>query len=154
MMSLETSSWVSRKTFLMLIISLNCASNLMCHLRFRYSAHAQDLNNWLNVHTELYRLAPQKKNLFWLFYEIIKENGTVSTTQLEILLNTWREWFGELETAWVRITAFNVKVDLRWYFFSLLMRALIQKELQYSGHCNLNQQIFEQLKSKFVLIFK
>lgn len=67
MMSLETSSWVSRKPFLLLIISLNCESNLMCHLRFRSSTHTQELNNWLNVNAGSYRAGPQEKIIFDCF---------------------------------------------------------------------------------------
>lgn len=88
MISLETSSWLSRKPFLMLIISLNCASNLMCHLRFRYSAHAQDLNNLLDVHTGPYRLAPQKKNPHcFMEHHKIKQRST--NTKIRNTPNTW-----------------------------------------------------------------
>lgn len=122
MMSLETSSRVSRKPFLFLIISLNCASHLMCRLRYRSSTHTQELNNWLNVNTGSHRPDHHEKIFFDCFKTDHCERKWCTTANMR---HTWNSKYLK---ALVRT---NLPSQTAYKFFLFILNGcLIEKEVQ------------------------
>lgn len=144
MKSLETSSWVSRKLFLMLIISLNCASNLMCHLRFRYSAHPQDLNNWLNIQG-----GPHNFSVCFT-KSIARRDGSVLKHQIQIPPGRWEIFISKSKS----ISNLRPKFNHIYYFSINLNRCFVSEKTVAYSPLFFRTGKYIWLKWKGILTFK